>query len=137
MICVQTSNYLVPVWSSINRAYWYSFQTTLYQQSHNLLQFSTFYRDRFELSSGIYNKLGHFKYKPEDFSLPIRLKYDSRYVHVGQFKLANNTLHGIGIRVERDGDIWEGYWKDGKQDGNNRYTGITVENIKLKLEVQK
>ena len=120
MICVQ-KNYLVLVWPYLNRVYWYGFQTTLYEQSHNLLLFSTCYRSYFANSSGNYNKLGPFKYKPEDFSQPIHLKYDEYYVYVGQFKLANNTLHGIGIRVSKNGLIEEGYWKDGKQDGNCRF----------------
>ena len=78
--------------------------------------FSTWYREYFANSSGSYNKLGHFKYKSEDFSQPIQLKYSYPYVSVGQFKPATNILDGIGIRVDRFGFIDEGYWKDGKQD---------------------
>ena len=29
--------------------------------------------------------------------------------------------HGIGIKVDKDGGIFEGYWKDGKLDGWGRY----------------
>ena len=98
--------------------------------------FSTYYRSGFAVSSATYNKLGHFKYNPEDFSLPIEVKYGKEYVSVGQFKPATNTLHGIGIRVEYSGYICEGYWKDGNRDGNGRYTGIKVENIKLKIRFE-
>ena len=106
-------------------------------QSHYFPSFSTSYRSWFAVSSAKYNKLGHFKYNSEDFSLPIEVKHDYRYVYVGQFKPATNTLHGIGIRVDKYGQIDEGYWKDDKQDGNGRYTGIKVENIKLKLEMSE
>ena len=85
-------------------------------QSHYFPSFSTSYRSRFAVASATYNKLGHFKYNSEDFSLPIEVKYNTCTVYVGQFKPATNTLHGIGIRVERDGYIWEGYWKDGSRD---------------------
>ena len=89
-------------------------------QSHYFPSFSTSYRSKLAVASATYNKLGHFKYNSEDFSLPIEVKYDGRYVYVGQFKPATNTLHGIGIRVNYYGSIEEGYWKDGKQDGNGR-----------------
>ena len=106
-------------------------------QSHYFPSFSTSYRSGFANASATYNKLGHFKYNSEDFSLPIEVKCDADHVYVGQFKPATNTLHGIGIRVRNDGVIYEGYWKDGKQDGNGRLTVIKVENIKLKLEMSE
>ena len=93
--------------------------------------FLTWCRSYFANTSGSYNKLGHFKYKPEDFSQPIEVKRDKKYVYVGQFKPATNTLHGIGIRVSYNGCIYEGYWKDGSRDGDGRSTAIMDQNIKL------
>ena len=37
----------------------------------------------------------------------------------------DDTKHGIGILVDRDGSITEGYWKDGKLHGRGRYIGNT------------
>ena len=64
--------------------------------------------------------LGPFEYKPEDFLQPIQTKCDDQSVSVGQFKAGTNALHGIGIRVKKNGSIEEGYWKDGKKDGKGR-----------------
>ena len=33
----------------------------------------------------------------------------------------DDTPHGIGIRVDRDGNIEEGYWKDGELHGRGRF----------------
>ena len=90
---------------------------------------STCYRNCFAESSRTYNNLGPFNYKPEDFSKPIEVKYDDESVSVGQFKAGTNALHGIGIRVKKDGSIEEGHWKDDKKDGEGRYTDITINNI--------
>ena len=98
---------------------------------------STCYSECFAASLNTYNKLGHFKYKPEDFSQPIEVKYNNESVSVGQFKAGTNALHGIGIRVKKDGSIEEGHWKDDKQDGEGRYTDITINNILLKQVLHK
>ena len=35
----------------------------------------------------------------------------------------DDTSHGIGIKVWDEGDIEEGYWKDGQQHGRGRRMG--------------
>ena len=42
-------------------------------------------------------------------------------IRVGQFKEETHYLHGVGIQVNWLGDIWEGYWEDGKLYGQGKY----------------
>ena len=74
-----------------------------------------------------YRSLGPFIYKHEDFdSRIIQLKtYKDKYsnvewVGIGLFEDGTNDLHGPGIWVDTDGDISEGYWEHGLQNGEGR-----------------
>ena len=86
-----------------------------------------FYSCNFPGNSDIYNKIKAFAYKLTDFQVhPVRTKaykrygYGLKWVGIGQFKEGTNDLHGAGIQVDELGNIQEGYWKDGKQNGQGR-----------------
>ena len=75
----------------------------------------------------MYNSLKAFPYKYTDFLFkPISTKtYENKdgwkWVGIGQFREGTNDLHGVGIQVDQQGDIFEGYWKNGRLHGQGRY----------------
>ena len=84
------------------------------------------FSSNFANSSEIYSKLGQFKnYQQYCSDVPIQqLIFHStagKSIYFGQLKKAVEVQEGIGIAVYRNGDIYEGYWKDGKRNGKGRY----------------
>ena len=48
---------------------------------------------------------------PSDLNGKGKFTYDNGYTYVGNFK--NGLPHGIGIRIERNGEKYDGEWKKG------------------------
>ena len=72
----------------------------------------------------MYKKLGQFQYQHQDFtSGPIQqstsetIRDDIKATTMGQLKEGTHIQEGIGIAVYSNGDIYEGFWKDGRFNG--------------------
>ena len=48
------------------------------------------------------------------------------WIDVGQLNPETKVLHGIGIRVYGSGNILEGHWKNGRMEGEGRYTVLDI-----------
>ena len=82
----------------------------------------SFFRYYFTRSLGVYKRLGQFDYgQPNCTTDHIKTCIGYEWIYIGGVKEGtDDTEHGIGIRVDRLGDITEGYWKDGQLHGRGR-----------------
>ena len=63
--------------------------------------------------------MGQFSYgQPHCTADHIHTCIGDNWIYIGEVKEGtDHILHGIGIRVDTDGNIKDGHWKDGKQEG--------------------
>jgi hypothetical protein len=48
-------------------------------------------------------------------------KFDNKSRYLGEWNVFTDTREGKGIRVRKDGSIYEGMWKDDRPNGKGRY----------------
>ena len=82
-----------------------------------------------------------FKYDLTEFEKTLRKCEDrglytesASHLYMGQWRMSDNLKHGRGTWLRNykdgDGDLYEGYFKDGKREGKGRmfyYDGSTFE----------
>ena len=72
----------------------------------------------------MYSKLGQHTYSHQlDSKRPLQINRGAltngdKYIYFGQLEEGTNKEDGVGIRVDSDGAIYEGYWKDGILNGH-------------------
>ena len=66
------------------------------------------FRDRFTKSSGVYKRLGQFDYGQPNITtdrIHTYIEKENDWIYIGEVKKGtNDTPHGIGIKVKKEGD---------------------------------
>ena len=101
----------------------------VYAVNHNFpICLSTTYcfRSRFENAKKVYLKLGQHAF-PHQFDSSRLLQIEKstislyKYIYFGQLAEGTNKGDGVGIKVDSDGAIFEGCWKNGRLNGFGRH----------------
>ena len=85
------------------------------------------FRKDFTVRSDKYKELGQFSYDQPHCTthhISTCIHKDNYWIYIGEVKEGTDDIpHGLGIQVNNSGNIYEGYWKDGKLHGRGRYIG--------------
>ena len=82
-----------------------------------------YFRTAFKKTREVYSKLGQHTYSHQlDSKRPLQinrgtLTSGNKYIYFGQLEEGTNNKDGVGIRVDSDGAIIEGCWKNGNANG--------------------
>ena len=68
---------------------------------------------------------GRFDYKQASFSSANYLEgvnnHGYKWIYIGQVKPDTELMHGAGMYITANGEMYEGFWEDGKFSGRGRY----------------
>mmetsp|Transcript_19326 Transcript_19326/g.22480 ORF Transcript_19326/g.22480 Transcript_19326/m.22480 type:complete len:92 (+) Transcript_19326:83-358(+) len=78
-------------------------------------------KNEFEKAQKTYSIVGPFQHAGlMSTTAPLKEVVNKDWVYMGECKPGTDTPHGIGIKVRKIGQIYEGTWKDGKRHGRTR-----------------
>ena len=91
-----------------------------------------YFRTAFKKTREVYSKLGQHTYSHQlDSKRPLQINRGAltgghKYIYFGQLGEGTNNKDGVGIRVDSDGAIIEGCWKNGNANGKFFFTFLIL-----------